>query len=73
MLELKRTYDAKGLAGESEASLPSAISAATASGPDPDEVLHAKHHDHDELLRSTQKHHHTPDILTDRNASRFLK
>lgn len=57
VLELQQTYDTKGLAGESEASLPSAISAAAASGPDPDEVLHAKHHDHDKLLQSTQKHH----------------
>lgn len=48
------TYDAKGLPGKSQPSLPSPVSAATASSPDPDEVLQPKDHDHYKLLQTKQ-------------------
>lgn len=45
------TYDTEGLPGKSQPSLPSPVSAATASCPDPDEVLQPKDHDHHKLLQ----------------------
>lgn len=49
------TDDAEGLAGETQPSLPAAISATAARCPDPDEVLQAKHHNHHKLLRHKNK------------------
>lgn len=44
------TDDTEGLSGKAEAALPSSVTAAAASGPDPDDVLQAEHHDHHEFL-----------------------
>lgn len=44
------TDDTEGFSGKAEAALPSSVAAAASSGPDPDDVLQAKHHDHHELL-----------------------
>lgn len=44
------TYDAERFAGKSEAPLPSAVTAATAGGPDPEDVFCSEHHDHDKFL-----------------------
>lgn len=54
---MQQTNDTEGLPGESEAALPSPVSAATTCRPDPDEVLQTKHHDHHKLLQFTQNIH----------------
>lgn len=48
------TYNAEGFPGKSEASPPASVAAAAAGRPDADDVLHAEHHDHDELLSGGQ-------------------
>lgn len=44
------TDDTEGFSGKAEAALPSSVAAAASSGPDADDVLQAKHHDHHKLL-----------------------
>lgn len=44
------TDDTEGFSGKAEAALPSSVAAAASRGPDADDVLQAKHHDHHEFL-----------------------
>lgn len=44
------TYDAEGLPGKAQSSLPSSVATAASCRPDTDDVLQPKHHDHHKLL-----------------------
>lgn len=51
---MELTYDTERLPGEAKSALPSSIPAAAPGGPDADDVLQPKNHDHHKLLQDTQ-------------------